>query len=176
MDHERPIEIWLSPYGGFPNSRLPVLYYPKALRSLKGDPDAVEELFYSHGWRGAWINGVYPFDHFHSTTHEVLAVIAGEARLRLGGPAGKSFLCETGDVLVLPAGVAHAYIHGTRDFRVLGAYPEGRSWDLRLGDPGELPVVLAHLGEVPIPKSDPLYGPSGPLVEIWTSIARENQS
>ena len=61
--------------GGIPNSRLPVLAYHSALERDAG-PGAYEQLFAGHGWLGAWRDGIFPFHHFHSTAHEVLANIA----------------------------------------------------------------------------------------------------
>ncbi len=48
-------------------------------------------LFAANGWGGSWVNGVFDFHHFHSTSHEVLAVIAGSATIELGGPQGEAF-------------------------------------------------------------------------------------
>ena len=78
--------------------RFPVLVY----RGVEWD-DA-RALLAAHGWGGAWVNGVFDFHHFHSTSHEVLAVISGSATLELGGPQGAAFEVAAGDVLVLPGG------------------------------------------------------------------------
>jgi len=53
--------------------------------------DAARELFARHGWGGSWVDGVFGFHHFHSTSHEALAVVAGRATLELGGPQGEAF-------------------------------------------------------------------------------------
>ena len=69
--------------------------------------DAARALFAEHGWRGSWVDGVFDFHHFHSTSHEALAVVAGTATLELGGLQGRPFDVAPGDVLVLPAGTGH---------------------------------------------------------------------
>src|SRR3954454_12300552 len=109
---------------GIPNSRLPVLVYhrvPEARRAID-----CEQLFAANGWRGAWRDGIYPFHHFHSTSHEVLGVAQGSARVRLGGPGGTAAELGAGDVVVIPAGVGHMCEDASPDFLVLGAYPDGR--------------------------------------------------
>ncbi|QSR88555.1 hypothetical protein IT6_09345 [Methylacidiphilum caldifontis] len=168
MDLVEPITLIIPSHGGFPNSHLPVLLYQAVIKNLEGNPSLVEELFYSNDWKGPWVNGIYSFDHFHSTTHEVLAVIDGHAKVRLGGPIGKTIEIGVGDVVILPAGFSHARMWSNQSFTVVGAYPEGRSWDLRRGDPKELPIVLSNLQQVPLPKADPIYGLNGPLVKIWS--------
>ncbi|TFE67121.1 cupin domain-containing protein [Methylacidiphilum caldifontis] len=157
----------IAPAGSFPNSILPVVHYPTVLKDFRNDPHRIERLFFSHDWWGSWINGIYSFDHFHSTTHEVLAVVSGKAKVRLGGPLGTEVELGLGDVIVIPAGVAHARISSSMDFVVVGAYPEGKPWDLRRGNPEELQVVLENIRAVPLPKTDPVYGYKGPLVEVW---------
>ncbi|MDQ3644157.1 MAG: cupin domain-containing protein, partial [Actinomycetota bacterium] len=66
--------------------------------------DACRAQFSEHGWGGSWVDGVFGFHHFHSTSHEVLGVIRGQVTLELGGPQGREFEVSTGDVVVLPAG------------------------------------------------------------------------
>ncbi|WP_217923451.1 cupin domain-containing protein [Miltoncostaea oceani] len=151
--------------GGIPNSRLPVLRH----RGVAAARDAGEcvALFASHGWRGAWVDGVYPFHHFHSTAHEVLGVVAGTATVILGGPDGIHLDVGRGDVLVLPAGTGHCNAGASADLVVVGAYPGGMGWDLRRGDPAERDEVLANIAAVPVPDTDPVHGAGGPLPRLW---------
>ncbi len=66
--------------GTFPNSRLPLLLYPKALDPAEARPEVFEALFARNGWPPQWISGIYPFHHYHSTAHECLG-IAGVRRI-----------------------------------------------------------------------------------------------
>jgi uncharacterized protein YjlB len=151
--------------GSIPNSRLPVLVY----RDVDGAraPRECEELFARNGWLGAWVDGIFSFHHFHSTAHEVLGIVAGTASVVLGGPNGRRFEVERGDVLVLPAGTGHCNAGSSADLLVVGAYPNGMRWDLRRGDPAERDEVLANIAAVPLPDADPVQGPNGALAELW---------
>jgi uncharacterized protein YjlB len=158
----RPETLVLEPGGGIPNSRLPVLIY----HDLEGARDAAraESAFAEHGWRGAWRDGIFGFHHFHSTAHEVLAIVAGSVRVRLGGPAGRSLEVRRGDVLVLPAGTGHRNEGDSGDLLVVGAYPDGMGWDVRRGEPAEYEEVVANIAAVPMPDSDPV---GGDLARLW---------
>ena len=50
---------------------------------------------------------------------------------------------------------------------VVGAYPEGREWDLLRGRPGERPKADRNIAALSIPDNDPIYGAEGPLRQIW---------
>jgi len=151
--------------GGIPNSRLPVLVY-RGVEAAR-EPTGCAHLFARNGWLGAWVDGIYPFHHFHSTAHEVLGIVGGSASMILGGPAGRRFEVRRGDVLVLPAGTGHCNVGASPDLVVVGAYPGGMRWDLRRGDPAERAEVLANIAAVPLPDADPVHGREGPLVERW---------
>jgi uncharacterized protein YjlB len=151
--------------GGIPNSRLPVLIYHQV--EAAGAVDECEGLFARNGWLGAWVDGIFPFHHFHSTAHEVLGIVAGSASVILGGPSGQTFEVGRGDVLVLPAGTGHCNAGSSTDLLVVGAYPGGMRWDLRRGDPAEREEVLANIAAVPVPERDPVLGRGGPLTRIW---------
>jgi uncharacterized protein YjlB len=156
--------------GAIPNSTLPALVYRGA---LPGDAGAAahEDLFADNGWFGAWRDGIYPFHHFHSTSHEVLGIASGTANVVLGGPQGRRLELTAGDVVVLPAGTGHCNAGSAPGLVVVGAYPNGMRWDLRRGDPAEHDEVLANIARVPLADTDPVEGRDGPLVELWSTAA-----
>jgi uncharacterized protein YjlB len=157
--------------GVFPNSRLPVLLYRQAIKSESTDPASIfEERFAANDWTNSWRNGVFPFVHYHSTSHELLGVFRGSAKLRLGGDGGRIFDVNSGDIIAIPAGVAHQNLGTSADFAVVGAYPGGRKWDLLRGLPGERPMAIRTIAALPLPDNDPLYGADGPLRQLWQSI------
>jgi uncharacterized protein YjlB len=94
--------------GSIPNNpTLPLLVYPQALAEPELDPSRCRELLSENGWGGSWVDGVFPYHHYHSTSHEVLCVVGGSARIALGGPQGETIEVSAGDVVVIPAGVGH---------------------------------------------------------------------
>lgn len=151
--------------GRFPNSRLPVVIYRHAVRTASAE--ALEALFDRNGWPSQWRAGVYDYDHYHSTAHECLGIAAGSARLRLGGPDGRTFEVEAGDVIVLPAGTAHRCLGASDDFLVVGAYPPGQDWDVLRGEDGERPGADERIAKVKIPQTDPVGGQGGPVLDRW---------
>lgn len=159
--------------GQFPNNVLcPLLVYRKALHLPATDTAVaknVMELLESNGWTNGWENGIYDYHHYHSTAHEVLALIKGSARVQFGGPSGISLLLEPGDVVVIPAGVAHKNISGHNDFSCVGAYPDGQQYDMNYGRHGERPAADHTIRNLPIPATDPIYGVNGPLIKNWES-------
>jgi uncharacterized protein YjlB len=155
--------------GTYPNNeRLPLLAYQGALNLPERDPAAtIEALFAANAWGSSWRNGVYGFHHYHSTAHEVLGVYSGTATVQLGGENGVTLSVHPGDVVIIPAGVAHKNLGSSPDFRVVGAYPCGQRWDMNYGRAGERPGADRHIARVPRPEADPVYGAEGPLAEHW---------
>jgi uncharacterized protein YjlB len=155
------LETWTAPPGDrIPNNpRFPVLIYRDVGAAAEG-ADAARELFARHGWGGSWVDGVFDFHHFHSTSHEALAVVAGSATLELGGPQGDSFDVAAGDVLVLPAGTGHRRATARNAFTVVGAYPRGQeSYDLLRGDdPAEVEAARERIAALAAPADDPVGG------------------
>jgi uncharacterized protein YjlB len=153
--------------GSIPNNpTLPLLVYPQALSG--SDPSRCKELLSENGWGGSWVDGVFPYHHYHSTSHEVLCVIGGSASITFGGPQGETIEVSVGDTIVIPAGVGHCNEGSDSEFSVIGAYPRGQeNYNLRIGEEGERPEVLENISNVALPESDPLFGEGGPLVQCW---------
>lgn len=153
--------------GTFPNSQLPLLFYEEALPRDAVTPEALEQLFAENGWPPAWRSSVYQFHHYHSTAHETLGIARGSARLMLGGPKGQEFGVRAGDVVVIPAGVAHKRLSSSGDFLVVGCYPPGQDWDLLRGEAGERPDADRNIAAVPLPQTDPV---GRALTERWRAF------
>lgn len=160
---------YLADDGIFPNNdSLPVLIYHRGIALGERNPAGrVEETFAACGWGDSWRNGIYTYHHYHSTCHEVLGVAAGTARVQLGGDGGPSFDLQAGDVVVVPAGVAHKNLGSSGDFLVVGAYPPGQELDMNYGKPGERPRADQHIAATPLPETDPIHGDEGPLIDHW---------
>lgn len=152
------------------NPRLPLILYRDVLPVAKGDdPAAVcEELFAGHGWANGWRNGIYPFLHFHTRTHEVLGIARGTARVEFGGDKGQTLDVQAGDVVVLPAGTGHRRVASSADLLVVGAYPTaGSSFDQVRPNEIDLHEARRNIAHVGRPAQDPVYGKDGPLTELW---------
>jgi uncharacterized protein YjlB len=154
-------ETWFAPPGEqIPNNpSFAVLVY-RDLPAVSAGADSCRGLFAEHGWVGSWVDGVFDFHHFHSTSHEVLGVVSGEATLELGGPQGERFDVSAGDVLVLPAGTGHRRASTRGALTVVGAYPRGQEdYDLLRGDdPAEVTAARERIAALGPPPSDPVGG------------------
>ena len=135
QDFVQPTQLNFKDDDIFPNSPLPLLFYhqTRSHPTPKIPLPFSKQRFAENDWTNSWRDGVYSFPHYHSTSHEVLGVYSGAATLRLGGGHGKNVKVHAGDVIVIPAGVAHQNIGASDDFGVVGAYPDGRQWDLLRG-------------------------------------------
>ena len=102
-----------------------------------------------------------------TTSHEVLGIANGKARLCFGHEDNPDRVEETvarGDVVVVPAGVAHRLMEDLEGgFQMVGCYPEGSSWDMKYGREGEEEDIkgIETLGWF---ERDPVYGDDGPAV------------
>ncbi len=142
------------------NPRLALTLYGQVL--VPGDAHRIEQLFASNGWSNAWVNGIYPFHHYHATTHEVLGIAAGSARVQFGGPSGPIVEVTAGDAVMIPAGVGHCRLSHASGLVVVGAYPGGSDWDLRRANPADYQSGLPLIAKVADPVSDPIFGADGP--------------
>lgn len=156
--------------GVIPNNPThPMLVYRHAVRlDEKVDPAAVfEQLFAANHWGDSWRNGIYDYAHYHSSTHEVLGIARGSARVRFGGRVGAELSLAAGDVAVLPAGTGHRRLSGSSDLLVVGAYPPDGDYDECRGLPGEHARALRSIPSVSTPERDPVFGRTGPLTRLW---------
>lgn len=152
----------------FPNnSRFSLIVYRSVIDPGQASPAWFEDRFSGNGWGSSWRNGIYSFHHFHSSAHEVLGCYAGSASVTFGGPDGQTATIRKGDVVVIPAGVAHCLLSSSTGFHVVGAYPDGTRPDMMRGEESEYSEALVRSGEIPIPGSDPLAGEAGPLTGAW---------
>lgn len=130
---------------------------------------------------------MYPYTHFHSTTHEVLCVYKGHAKLLFGGEGNENaveVVVGKGDVIVVPAGVGHRLLeevggideegseksHGNKEgnerFEMVGSYPVGaEQWDMCYGKEGEEDKVK-RIKNVKWFERDPVYGDEGPVLGV----------
>ncbi len=152
--------------GTIPNSHLPVLLY-RQVTNAKDKSDWFEKTFKDNGWTNNWRDVIYRYDHFHSTTHEVLGVGEGTVKLRIGAEKGLSIEVSAGDVLILPAGVGHCALSEHMDYVIVGGYPNGKDWDILTGTEDERKTAIPRIKKLPIPKTDPVFGLEGELLKQW---------
>ncbi|OAX40406.1 hypothetical protein K503DRAFT_714623 [Rhizopogon vinicolor AM-OR11-026] len=115
-----------------------------------------------------WRYTMYETTHFHSTTHEVLCIASGRARVCFGGednPRKVEAELGKGDVIVIPAGVGHRLLQDLDGgFEMVGSYPKGKDWDMCYGREDEKAKIggIKDLGWF---ENDPIYGNEGPVLD-----------
>ncbi|KAI1379212.1 RmlC-like cupin domain-containing protein [Hypoxylon crocopeplum] len=147
----------------------PLLHYHEAFPPATLTASAIESHLTKVGVvEPQWRFTMYSTTHYHSTTHEVLCISRGKAKLCFGGednPGKVEKDVEQGDVLILPAGVGHRLLEVlTGGFEMVGSYPKGCNWDMCYGKKGEEAKVRS-IAKVPWFEKDPIYGDKGPALE-----------
>lgn len=209
---------FLPPTPLVPNSPYPLLHYQEFL-AANTDSESIATQFYdilsSNKWQAQWIfrYGQTQRSHYHSQAHECMVVLSGSAIIRFGvadtvedmdentygsGKEGGSIelRVNTGDVLIIPVGVAHKTFSAElaamfqrlspgdghsvpSDFReqlhsieltgfiMMGSYPvAGGAWDFAVG--GEGAAAYASVWSIPPPELDPMLGTSEEgLCSLW---------
>ncbi len=164
-------------YSLIPNSSIqnkPLLHYRQAFDPGTLTASAIESHLVSVGVvEPQWRFSMYSTTHFHSTTHEVLCVSRGKAKLCFGGegnPGKVETLVEKGDVLILPGGVGHRLLEDLTEgegggFEMVGSYPRGYNWDMCYGKKGE-EAEVQNIPRLPWFNMDPIYGDEGPVLDV----------
>ena len=161
--------LMLEDDGRVPNNRdLALVLYRNAIAPDAAAADVIR-MFGRNGWGGAWVNGIFPYHHYHARSHEVLANVGAPVEVQFGGAAGPVVAVRPGDVVVIPAGGGHCRLSSGDGLVIVGAYPEGQEdWDLkRADDPGDYALAKSEIGQVELPDRDPVTGASTPLLHIW---------
>lgn len=168
------VSIQFEENNSFPNnSKFAVLIYKNIFDFEAADPAlTIEKLFTKNNWGGMWRNGIYSFQHYHSNAHEALGVYGGWAEVQLGGPGNKILRIEKGDLVILPAGIAHKKIDSGDGFAVVGAYPSGQSPDMNYGKAEELDLAKLKIAKVELPLTDPVFGKNGKIFEFWKDVTQ----
>jgi uncharacterized protein YjlB len=149
--------------------RKPLLIYHSAFPSSTTASTIEDHLKKLNVVTPQWRYTMYSTTHFHSTTHEVLVVSQGKAKLCFGGEDNDGRVeqeVEKGDVMVVPAGVGHRLLEDLSDgeFEMVGSYPKGKEWDMCYGKSGEEKKVEG-IERVEWFKKDPIYGDEGPVLD-----------
>ncbi|MDA0218902.1 MAG: cupin domain-containing protein [Proteobacteria bacterium] len=163
-------EVLLHDDGDIPNNaHLPLLVYQGAAAPKGGDAeDALEAVFAANGWGNGWRGGViFDYHHYHSTSHEVVGIGRGRARVQFGGPGGPVLAVAAGDAVLIPAGVGHCCIEADDDLSVVAAYPPGFSPDMCRQGEADPEGVRRRVAGVPVPDADPILGGAGGVVDLW---------
>ena len=166
---DAPITYTFADDGVIPNNSLPFILYRGGI-DLAGSPDpeaVIEKAFTGNGWGGLWRNGIYPYVHYHAMIHEVMAVASGRAKVRFGGEHGRVLDLARGDVVILPAGTGHQRLSQSNDLVVIGAYPPVGKYNLCRGSRADHAKAIVAIPKVPMPTTDPVFGPEGPLMALW---------
>ncbi|KAI5924526.1 RmlC-like cupin domain-containing protein [Camillea tinctor] len=160
-------------YNFIPNTiDKPLLHYHEAFPRATATTSAIESHLTSIGVvEPQWRFTMYSTTHFHSTTHEVLCISHGKAKLCFGGeenPDRVEKVVEKGDVLIIPAGVGHRLLDDMTvngGFEMVGSYPLGYHWDMCYGKKEE-DAKVKNIGNLAWFEKDPIYGDKGPALDV----------
>ena len=166
MSHPDPIirELHVKSNDTFPNSHFPVLLYKRVLDvPAFFAASKIEKHFIANGWTGIVSAPVLAKHAYHSNAHKVLAAIKGQAMILIGGENGKHVKFEKGDVLIIPAGVAHKNLSKESDIVCVTAYYGNDKVETLYGDEAK-----HDLPDMPVPAADPFYGENeNGLLHAW---------
>lgn len=171
-----PQILTFAPDSGIPNSSLPLVLWRGRLPEAQRSGEAAGALFNRNGWQGTWVYTVYPFWHFHTRGHEVLACVSGSAQIGLGGDNGFKADVAAGDVCVVPAGVGHRRLGASADFQMAGGYPPGQEGNIVRAGEIALDEAIRVIAQLALPATDPITGHADGTVTIWRNAKRHSTS
>ncbi|KAG7140540.1 hypothetical protein HYQ45_002703 [Verticillium longisporum] len=164
--NSQPEQYHIKPTAHCPNNVLPVLVYRDVL-PRPHNAATTSEALEKYGWEKRGTFGTIIIKHFHPNTHECYGVT-----------------CRVypGDVIVVPAGVAHASVptvgkpkvkwdldEDELHYQYIGVYPgDGPIWKVEHGkeEVSQNDPLIEEIALVDIPADDPISGPDGPLCQI----------
>ncbi|KAF2154153.1 hypothetical protein K461DRAFT_123404 [Myriangium duriaei CBS 260.36] len=147
----------------------PLLVYHSAFSGSSASASAIESHFSKVGAVvPQWRYTMYSTSHFHTTSHEVLGISSGSAKLCFGHEDNPDRVIETvkkGDVVLVPAGTAHRLMEDIDGgFEMVGCYPKGSNWDMCYGKSGEEDKIKG-IERLKWFEKDPVYGAEGPALD-----------
>ncbi|KXT05870.1 hypothetical protein AC579_4379 [Pseudocercospora musae] len=168
----RVLEHQIPAHGLTPNTSIqdkPLVVYKSAFPS-SATASKIESHLSSMGVVAPqWRYTMYSTSHFHSTSHEVLSISNGKAKLCFGhedNPSKVEAEIEKGDVVIVPAGVAHRLVEDlSGGFEMVGSYPTGCNWDMCYGKEGE-EGKIENIKTLRWFEKDPVYGDEGPVLNV----------
>lgn len=128
MDLDMVREFLIADDGTFPGSKFPALFDRSALNiPLLFPATHIKNAFAENPCTNTWDDALLDVHHFHSTSYEVSGIYSGQAEIQPGSDSGPIMSLQKGDVLVIPAGIAHKNLN-RNGIGVVGAYPDGRNY------------------------------------------------
>lgn len=149
------------------NPYYPLLIYKQAITNSNEPSKVIQDRLAQNNWSHSWVDSIYDFHHYHSNTHEVLVIISGDCQVQFGGDNGPIYIVDQGDVIIIPAGVAHKSLSKSNNFQCIGAYPLDMEYDMNYGTIEEYSQALDAIKQVGLPKKDPIFGDQGLLLKYW---------
>ena len=167
---QQPLLFHVKQAPEFPNSRFPVVLYHQVLALPAFFREHhIKKVFAANQWTNAWDGGIFTYHHYHSISHEALGFYEGSTTIQLGGPGGPEIVVLRGDVLIIPAGIVHKNLGDEHQVQCIGAYPDGRDFDIKTGEPGERPAADRAIAALPVPAADPILGRGRGISQFWNT-------
>lgn len=102
---------------------------------------------------------IFSYHHYHSKAWELLICIHGEATIQFGGDSGPTASVATGDLLLIPPGLAHKQLDEKNGFALLGSYPTVGGFDDAIDTLTGSPTKeeMERIVNCHVPEHDPIF-------------------